>query len=157
MSGMSIVLSKENWSANMSICSYPLLMLCFCGLSVFSRIMWSTCDLLSPIESKQPAFARLSSTFLFAFLESISLRNCAKDLKPPSSSLNNKIWSIAASPTFLMPDKPYRIFFSPRIEKYLPLWFMSGGKIFMPFSLHSVMYLISLSVLFTSLESIAVT
>ena len=59
--------------------------------------------------SKAPALIRHSTTFLFTFLESTRLQKWVNDEKPPDSPLAPRMLSRAASPTPLIPSRPYRI------------------------------------------------
>ena len=76
------------------------------------------------------------------------------DVKPPHSSRALRMLSRAASPTPFMPSSPYLIL-SPTMVKTFALSLTSGGRMTTPFSLHSVIYLIRLSVSFTSFVRIA--
>ena len=122
-----------------------------------SHLSWTkpkSWDRLRPMLSKAPAFIRLSTTFLFTFLESTRLQKWVNDEKPPHSSLALRMLSRAASPTPLMPSSPYLILPSTMVKTFA-LSLTSGGRMATPLSLHSVMYLMRLSVSFTSFVRMA--
>ena len=100
--------------------------------------------LVMPVKSNAPHFMRLSTTFLLALLKSTRAAKSSNEENFPVA-LASIIASIAAAPTFLTAASP-NLIVSPATVKSIELSFKSGGSIFMPESLHSPMYFMTLSV-----------
>src|SRR5215471_15690638 len=91
---------------------------------------------------------RLSTTCLLTVRRSTRSQKSKSDL----NGLLATIDVIAVSPTFLIAARPKRMPFGVGV-KFTSLELMSGGRIAMPMSRHSLMYFTTLSVLLRSLVS----
>ena len=105
----------------------------------------------SPKSSKAPALIRLSSAFLPTLPSSAFWHSCSMDWKPSISLRVSMSGVTAASPTFLMADRPKRMAASPcsavSMEKFTSLLLMLGGRTLMFILRHSATAPATLSVL----------
>jgi len=125
--------------SNIETCPCIPFLLFDCIWSIISSKDASNVLLVCSNSSKQPAFIKLSTHFLFTASFAILSQKSVKLWYFPFFSLSFTIISTGIVPTFFMLPNPKRILFCSTVNLVL-LLFISGFKISIPSVLHSSTY-----------------